>query len=132
MNPTFGLEFKRMLLAGAQWVLVMFAWGTGIIIFIVLCSQGVVWLRTAVWRPFPLSELLQEFGITEVYTHLLGLQKIIDWTLGTPALVWMGGAVLIAFIISGIIGEYVVTLDRKILQRKRKLDERRLYGDSSL
>jgi hypothetical protein len=121
----FALEFKRMLLAGAMWALVLFVWGAGISIFIVLCVQGVVWLRTAVWKPFPLSELLQGLGIAEVYTHLLGLQKIIDLLLGTPALVWVGATALVAFVISVIIGEAVTNLDREILQRKKNLEERR-------
>jgi hypothetical protein len=52
---------------------------------IILFTQTVGWLKTAVWNGYSIRAALWDLGLPEPTTQLLGLQKIINDVLGQPA-----------------------------------------------
>jgi hypothetical protein len=46
--------------------------------------QAFMWLQTGVWKPLPISRLVQEVGWKVPSTDWVGLQKIITWSFDLP------------------------------------------------
>jgi hypothetical protein len=50
-------------------------------------SQSTKWLRTAVWEPYTIVDLLKALGFTRPdASDMLGVQKFADWVLALPSI----------------------------------------------
>jgi hypothetical protein len=57
----------------------------GLVGLLILSSQVWIWLKQGKWAPLPVTAVLYGLGIPEPHPvqPLIGLQKIIDWTIST-------------------------------------------------
>jgi hypothetical protein len=64
----------------------------------IICYQALGWLKTAYWKPYTIGEALNDLGVPDLNTSLLGLQKIIDTIVLWPAsLAYLAVALLCGF-----------------------------------
>ena len=69
------MEDRGALLIGAVFVLAAAA---------IPACQALVWLKTGVWPPLPISSALHYIGWAVPATEWVGLQKLIDWIFYLP------------------------------------------------
>jgi hypothetical protein len=67
-------------------VLSLAFWGFALVAGGILFNQSLVWLKTATWVPYTISENLHDWGFPYPYMpQMLGVQKIVDGILSWPA-----------------------------------------------
>ena len=65
----------------------------------IICYQALGWLKTAYWMPYTIGEALHDWGVPNLYTSFLGVQKIIDAIVLWPASL---GYLVVAFVLGWI------------------------------
>src|SRR5215469_8982521 len=109
------LFWYKVLKAVAGWI------GAGTAIFGVgiIGYQALGWLQTAYWKPYTIGQALNDLGVPDLNTSLLGLQKIIDAIVLWPAsLGYLAVAMLCGWIMSKAAGaEIEIELEQN---RKRE------------
>jgi hypothetical protein len=83
------LKCARLLCRGVATVFLMGAMLGVFGAFLRVCVQILGWLKTGIWKPYPLWGMLRDMGIRLPRTDWVGIQKMIDWLMDTPAMIWV-------------------------------------------